>query len=428
MDPDEGRNAEVAREIVIDSNWLPPTLNGKVRYQKPPLFYWLEALSFKFWGMNEFGARFIPAFSAFLTVICVWFIAKVLWEERIGIYSAFVLSSMFIFFIFSKIVIFDMLLTFFITCSFLFFTIYLANSKFYFIFLSGLFSSFAFLTKGPVGIIMPLMGILPVIIYKRLNVFKFLILFLSSFVLIVIPIFAFLEIKAPGYCYNFFWKENVLRYLTPIFKRDKPWWFFIAVLILGMVPWSFFVKRILKTIIFLWIEEKDKFYMLVGWAIFPILFFSFSKSKMPQYILPIFPAWALTIGYSLYSFDIGKHIIRKISLWVLILYSCFSIFILPIYAKKRSLCDIRYVNLDKNVPVILYKIKAYTVSFYLNKPTIMTRSLEVIKDILQRKGKVYALTKKTKLDDIKSYFQVQILYEFKNNILLLKLYPLSNNF
>lgn len=420
MEPDEGRNAEVAREIVVDGHWFPPTLGGRVRYEKPPLFYWLEAFSFKLWGLNEFAARFVPAFSAFLTVVCVWFMGRLLWQEEVGIYAALALSSMFIFFMFSRIVIFDMLLTFFIAASLVFFVVYLDRKSHFYSFLSGLLASFAFLTKGPVGVVIPLMGILPVIFHRREDVVRFFVFFFLPFLFVVFPVFAFLEVKSPGYCYNFFWKENVLRYLTPVFKREKPWWFFIAVLFVGLMPWSLFAGRIRESLGILWAEEREKFYMLAGWAVLPVLFFSFSKSKMPQYILPAFPAWALIVGHSLSDFGfVFEDALRKLLFVVLLCYTCF-VFVMPFYAKNRSFHDVRYEGIDRTRPLVFFKAKAYTLSFYLNRTPVLASSELTLKRLLKKKKCLYVFTRKSKLDDVKKGVSsnVRVVWRKKGYLLL----------
>lgn len=136
---------------------------------------------------------------------------------------------------------------------------------------------------------------------------KKLILWLVVCLVVIIPVFAFLEKASPGYCYLFFWKENVLRYLTPIFHRSEPFYYYIVVLGIGLLPWiilMFYNKFDLN------LYKKD-FLWLSGWAFVPVIFFSFSKSKLPHYILPVFPAIALLMSGVLRRFWILEELISK---------------------------------------------------------------------------------------------------------------------
>ncbi len=407
MDPDEGRNAEVAREVAVEGHWLPPTLGGRVRYEKPPLFYWLDAVSMKVLGVTEFSARLVPAISALFTVFLIFLFGKIVWDEDVAFLSGFVLTTTFIFFVFSKIVIFDMVLTFFITGSIVFFYLYLTNRKLVFWLLSTLFCCLSVLTKGPIGILITLMAIfVPVVMRKS---FKDTILWLILVVVLCLPVFLILEIKSPGYCYKFFWRENILRFLSPIFKRQKPFWFFGGVFLIGFLPWSLFLKDIVTGLTIL-SEDKEILLMLLCWGILPILFFSISKSKLPQYILPVFPAWSLIAGYTLSYKDNIDKIVKKIAALVVIFYTLIAFLVLPIYARERSLKVVNKVFLSEiQAPVIAYKIKGYSAFFYLNRVLIKTRDKEMVRNYLKNYKLVYIITKKNKLDELSNMGHFLIL-------------------
>jgi 4-amino-4-deoxy-L-arabinose transferase-like glycosyltransferase len=114
------------------------------------------------------------------------------------------------------------------------------------------------------------------------------------FFAIVTPWYLWTEVRNPGYLRYFLWDEHFVRYLTPAFKRGGGWYYFIIVLAAGFLPWNFLLPQMVKNCWKKTFDEANLF--LVLWVILPFLFFSFSNSKLPHYILPIFPALALLIG------------------------------------------------------------------------------------------------------------------------------------
>lgn len=307
MEPDEGRNAEVAREILATGDWLTPHLNF-VRYlDKPILFFWADAVSLKVFGVNEFAARFPSALAALIGVIAVYFLGRRMFGERAGLFSGLILATSPLYTGLGRIVIFDMMLTAFITLTMLFwylgFTEEEKRKKRLFFLLSWAAMAFAVLTKGPIGAVFPL-GIIGLFLLmtrdiKRIREMELLwgpLLFLA----IAGPWYLLVSIRNPEYPYYFFISEHLLRYATTKFHRVKPFWYYFPIVIGGLLPWVFFLPSAIRRFLQNGREcdrgEKAALLLLGIWALLIFLFFNFSKAKMPMYILPMFPAAALLIG------------------------------------------------------------------------------------------------------------------------------------
>ena len=304
FEPDEGRNAEKAREILLLNDWITPHENFHAVLDKPIFFYWLIALSYNVFGISEWAARVPSALNAFGCVVVVYFFVRRWWGEWEARWSVLTLVTSAGFFIFSRIVIFDMTLTAFITlalCAF-FQAVHECEPKarwstcaFLYIALGA-----ATLTKGLVGLVVPGM------------IFFFYLLFSNSwpvlgrirllagavlFLLVVAPWYILAETQNPGYLRYYFWEEHFGRFATTKFDRFSPWYFYLYVVPIGMLPWIFLLPATINNY---WRRKvDDKTLWLILWACLPILFFSLSKAKLPHYILPSFPALAMLIGVAL---------------------------------------------------------------------------------------------------------------------------------
>ena len=403
LDPDEGRNAQVALEVVRDGHWLPPTLNGQVRYQKPPLYYWMVASSFLALGPGETSARLPSALAALLGVLVVLFMGEALWGREKGLLAATIIATTFIYALYSHIVIFDMVLTFFIVASLLFAWKGIEEEKKGAWSLASFFMAMAFLTKGPVGMAIPLMTFLPVLLYKSL-VDKERIsipwpLAILVFLLIAAPTFVLAELREPGYCYHFFWEENVLRYLTPRFHRGAPFYYYLPVILLGLLPWTFLLPNAMRKLQELWRLYPHRTLLLASWILLPTIFFTLSKSKMPHYILPTFPAWAILIAGTWKENQIFPF---KLIPPVLIAYLLVFMVAMPIYSKRKSAAfAVPLMVKGDSTPLYTYKAeKRYSLAFYSGKKIRNFKSVEELKNALDSVSKAYVLTKREKLGSI----------------------------
>jgi hypothetical protein len=303
IEPDEGRYSEIPREMLEKGDFITPTLNYVHYFEKPPLHYWLNILSFKLFGLNEFAARFTGALAGLLTVLLVYHTARKLFGRRTGILSAFILGTSTGFIAQSRINLTDMTLTFFLSaslCCFIIAAMEHEKRKGLYYNLFFVFTALAVLTKGLIGIVFPI-GIicLYLLIGRRWHLLKE-VKFVSGsmiFALFAVPWFVLVSLRNPGFAQFFFIHEHLQRYTSTIHGRYQPFWYFVPILLLTMLPWSFYIARAAwKAFKGRCSPDGSRLVYLVLWAAFVFLFFSASQSKLIPYILPIFPPLAILVG------------------------------------------------------------------------------------------------------------------------------------
>ena len=301
FDPDEGRNAEKAREILLLHDWITPRQNFVPVLDKPIAYYWLVASSYRAFGISEGSARLPSALAAAGCVLLVFFFARRFFGFWEGLWSSLVLVTSLEFFLLARIVIFDMTLTFFTTlalCAF-FCALHEPHSRRRTALLGLMYiaSAAATLVKGPIGVALPGMVALSYLVVTRQlsQVRKLGLAFgIPLFLALAAPWYLEVERYNPGYLRYFFWEENFIRYATPHFNRTEGWYYFLAVLAVGFLPWTLCIPAALRDA---WRRRReDAPLFLLFWTVLPFLFFSFSNAKLPHYILPIFPPLALLTG------------------------------------------------------------------------------------------------------------------------------------
>ena len=301
FEPDEGRNAEKAREILLTNDWITPHEDFLPILDKPIAFYWLVAISFRLFGLSEWAARVPSALAAGGCIVLVYLFARRRWGVREALWSSLVLATSFEYFVFARLVIFDMTLTFFITLALFSFDrlrdpdpVYSRRGNAILMYASIAIGT---LVKGPIALVIPAMVILFYLVFtwhwallRNLYLLPGIVLYFA----IVAPWYVAVNARNPGYLGYFLWEEHVVRYLTPHFSRTKSWYYFFIVLGAGFLPWSILLPITGAFSLRRWRDKEMGFLLL--WAILPFVFFSASKAKLPHYILPIFPALALLTG------------------------------------------------------------------------------------------------------------------------------------
>jgi 4-amino-4-deoxy-L-arabinose transferase-like glycosyltransferase len=305
---DEGRYAEIPREMVASGDWLTPRLNGFKYFEKPPLQYWATATAFAALGVAEWSARLWTALTGFLGVLLAYYAGRRLLGAAGGVCAAAVLASSGLYVFAGHVVSLDMGVAFFLALAV--FAIVFAQSdgtperaRRNWMLAAWAAMACAVLSKGLIGFVLPAVAVLAyaawqrdAALLRRLHAGPGLALFLA----IAAPWFMAVSAANPEFAHFFFVQEHFERFLTTQHRRAGPLWYFVPVLLVGAMPWA------LAMLGGLWQAargaEPSRFKplrFLAAWCAVVLVFFSVSGSKLPSYILPVFPALALLIAAQL---------------------------------------------------------------------------------------------------------------------------------
>jgi len=307
---DEGRYAEISREMVASGDWLTPRLNGFKYFQKPALQYWATAAAFSVFGQTEWAARLWPGLTGFFGVLLVFWFGNRLLGPPAGLYGAAVVASSAIYVSIGHMLTLDMGLTLFMSASV--FSIALAQrdqareaERRRWMLLAWAAAALAVLSKGLIGIVLPAGAVALYVLVER--DWKILARLHTAsgallFAVIAAPWFVAVSIVNPEFFRFFFIHEHFERFLTQVHRRDEPVWYFIPVLLAGVLPW---ILSLFPALWRAWKRSPDVAFQpkrfLLLWCALVFVFFSASGSKLASYILPIFPALALLIGSTIAS-------------------------------------------------------------------------------------------------------------------------------
>lgn len=330
--PDEPRYAQVAREMFSRGDLITPTLGGRTWFEKPALLYWMIIASFKLFGVTEWSARLPSAIAGVLTVAAVFVVGRRLEVVKdvghkfqgYAFWSAIAAATTIGIVVFSQAVSFDIILTMTTTWALAFYFLYNlqeysdVSGKPHRRLLAGfyIFIGFSLLAKGLVGIVMPVGVIALYHIFQRsLPRRKTFVSLLWGFplALMVAGIWYAPVIWRHGWLFidQFFVQHHFARYISNKYHHSQPIYFYILVLPLLALPWTaFLVNGLMQFKSWLWparAEAGDRadpsssrlMIFALAWFVFPLVFFSFSGSKLPGYILPVLPAAALIVGLQL---------------------------------------------------------------------------------------------------------------------------------
>ncbi|MDQ5857841.1 MAG: glycosyltransferase family 39 protein [Acidobacteriota bacterium] len=302
MEPDEGRYAEIPREMVANGDLVTPRLNGEAYLDKPPLLYWANAASFHFFGQTPWAAR-LPARLAGtgIALLLLFGTGSLLRRESRLAAAIFYLVSP-LGFVLSRLNVTDGLLTFFFTATVLVGRATILRREAgrptgFLSALTGLMAAGAMLSKGLVGILLPgAILFFWCLATGRLRFLRPLVLgpAVPVFLLLAAPWFLLAEERNPGFLNFFFIHEHLLRFTTGVHRREGAPFYFLAIFIAGFLPGLPFLASAFKDSgrISQWHRRHPEAFFLILWLCVVVFFFSLSRSKLPPYILPAFPAAA----------------------------------------------------------------------------------------------------------------------------------------
>jgi 4-amino-4-deoxy-L-arabinose transferase-like glycosyltransferase len=321
--PDEGRYAEMAREMFASGDWITTRLNGIKYFEKPPLQTWMNALSFALFGLGEWQARLWTGVCGIFGVLLTAYAGRRVFGPRVGFYAALVLGSCFYWVACSQINSLDMSLSGMMTLSLCALLLAQRNDasaperrNWMLACWAGM--ALAVLAKGLIGLVLPGMVLVFYTIFARdwniwtrLHLGKGLLLFVA----ITAPWFVLVGLQNPEQPHFFFVHEHFDRFLLKEHHREAAWWIFFALLAAGSVPW---VGVLVQSLVLGAKREPSgeaagpfrPRLMLLVWVVAITLFFTKSSSKLPGYILPVFPAVALLIAIYL---DVGTRRSRMLT-------------------------------------------------------------------------------------------------------------------
>jgi 4-amino-4-deoxy-L-arabinose transferase-like glycosyltransferase len=327
LDPDEGRSGMIAKDMVSSGNWVTLTHHGKPYYDKPVLYFWLVAVGFSLLGLTEYAVRFPSALAAVLTVGVIYGWGLISGEWKRGLWGGLILATSLEFAALARFGKMDMLFGFFFTAALFYFLWWKRKTGFptdsrvgddeataqthVWIWPFYVFLALASLTKGPVGILLPLLIVgLTLGLRKSWGLLREMHLFRGLIVMFLVsaPWYLWAGLNDLDYIKTFLWDHNILRFFASerSIGHSEPFYYFLPVLLAGFIPWSFFLPVIFH---YIWEKRKDhgheeRFFLFV-WFAAVFIFFSLSRNKLGTYILPAFPPLALLTG------DFFRHFIDK---------------------------------------------------------------------------------------------------------------------
>jgi 4-amino-4-deoxy-L-arabinose transferase-like glycosyltransferase len=306
FDPDEGRYGEIPREMVASGDWVTPRLDGIKYFEKPALGYWATAVAFELFGQHAWTVRLWPALAGFLGLLLTGWLARALYGARAAMLAVLVQAGAMLYIGLSRIATLDMGLSLALQLAMTALVLLAtpaqspARTSWRSPLLLGIGVALAVLIKGLVGIVIPgAVAVIYLLIYRdwRLLARAQPWWTLIALALIGAPWFALVSVRNPEFAHFFFIFQHFERYLNSAqFDRYQPVWFFLPILALGFMPWTTLLPGALRRGWHAARQGERATAMLIIWALFILVFFSLSQSKLTPYILPMLPALCLLTG------------------------------------------------------------------------------------------------------------------------------------
>lgn len=384
LEPDEGRYAQIPKEMLETGSWVVPTLQGEPYLDKPPLMYWLTALSYKAFGVTPEAARLVPALCVHLTILAVYLLGRFSIGHRAAFWAALLLSLAPGFVSVARLLLLDGLLTLCVTVSVLcgYEAVRTGTFRRGWWIASAVASGFGFLTKGPIS---EVLLFIPLWAYAVLAAktaagparpgLKWYVAFFAVVFAVNLPWYIAIGTQQPQFLKYFFWEHNVMRFLQP-FDHLQPIWYYVPILVGGLLTATVLLAA------YGWqlargsasAEAKPSaaggFWLLAGgWCAF---FFSCSGSKLPTYVLPAYPFLCLAVGEfvarSSWNTAIRTRALVTAAAGLLLFVHYGAV---PWYAKERSPNGrpeliAKFVE-DRNTAVVPFPRNCDSIAFYYDR-------------------------------------------------------------
>jgi 4-amino-4-deoxy-L-arabinose transferase-like glycosyltransferase len=363
LEPDEGRYAQIPKEMLLCSSWVVPILQGEPYLDKPPLMYWLIAGSYQVFGITPWAARLVPAVCVHLTILAVYLLGRRSIGERGAFWAAVLLSVAPGFIGVARLLLLDGLLTLCVAVSVIcgFEAVRTGHFRPAWWLISAVASGLGFLTKGPIS---------EVLLFVPLWMFWYLTngwsqlptnsiasvewtssrrsatvplqwyaIFAAIVIAVNLPWYVAMYREQPQFLAHFFWQHNILRFLQP-FDHLQPIWYYLPILLGGLLPGTLLLIPYFRQLFRCHQgtgapSPAGGFWLLAGlWC---VVFFSCSGSKLPTYILPAYPFVCLALGEFLAKSRGNTVVTTRVLVGTLaIVMLLVHHYGLPWYAQERS--------------------------------------------------------------------------------------------
>ncbi len=326
---DEPRYAQVAREMLEHHDWVTPTLGGTPWLEKPPLYYWQAMLAYSVFGVSDWAARLPAASDAILLVLAIYFFLR-RFQPAFALDGALIVASSAGIIGYARAASMDMALAAAFTGGMLAWWAWLENGKKFFLTLFYGCMAFGTLAKGPVA---PFLAVLVIVIYavairEPKTIIKTLWLpGIFLFCAIALPWYVAVQLRNPQFFREFILEHNLGRFSKNLYHHTEPFWYYIPVALLALLPWTIFAVAGVVQSVRAWgvkataRRERELDYRFACiWLLVPLAFFSMSQSKLPGYILPAVPAGGLLLVEHL-SRHLSHDTSAPVSKWMAILHA-----------------------------------------------------------------------------------------------------------
>ena len=391
LGPDEPRYAQIAREMYLSHDLITPKLGGHTWFEKPALLYWMIAASFKVFGVSEWSARLGPAVCGLLTIAAVWFVGRTV-EGDFAFWTVLVSATCLGLVVFSRAASFDIVITMTATWSLAFFLLHeLPATKRKQLLLAGfyVFVGLSLLAKGLVGIVIPF-GVVGFYFLLRRS-WPQRSVWLSSIWGVPLAMLVAASWYGPviarhGWTFidEFFIQHHFARYVSNKYHHPQPIYFYPAITLMLALPWTVhFVIALVKARQWQW-RGNDSLSVVrvfsIAWLLLPMVFFSFSGSKLPGYILPAVPAVALLVADRLNVAQKSKWPLIIASATVVLVVIVLNWFAAP-FARRESVKELLALADARgyaNAPVIAQRGDDRSAEFYAYGRVIYHANGEVL--------------------------------------------------
>lgn len=394
FEPDEGRYAEIPREMLLRGDGVVPYLQGEVYLDKPPLVYWLVQGSYCVFGVHDWAARLVPALAVHATILLVWLLGRRSLGEASAFRAALVLALSPGFLGMGRLLLLDGVLTLWTTLALLaaFEAVRGPRLAWSWWIVAACACGLGVLTKGPVAVVLL---VPPVWLYQRLSgrgatpgLWGWAAL--GGIVLVVtLPWYLAICMRVPAFFRDFFWEHHVRRFLAP-FAHQQGVWYYLPVLLAGLLPTTLLAWPLVRFLVSPATEDARRrspelgFFLLAGlWC---VLFFTLSACKLPTYVLPAFGPLALVMGHFLAGprwYTSRLVTVGAITAFAVLLFSHSAG--VPWYARFRSPmaqeAALRRLCSAPEQTVVCYPRNCDSVSFYLGRADLTAYRSKDIDDL-----------------------------------------------